>query len=583
MAMGGFALLAAGCADSKAEDPEALACSSYVTKSADERRVAVEAAAADIGIDLSRGAESTAAELDHARALVDDGCREAPIRQIGEAMVEAGLEEQDLTEDRPARDVAEPPVAEFSPSRFYRWSVRSESNATAEIKLEIGDLITPGEPLPASFEGARGACDVNDQRDALIPMRMSVENTTSGFDLAARVTLRLQQAGPPVERGAGLEAATSFSSGPACEALTTGSINDGAGVRFDAIVPSATRSQDWLLVVHGFRSPAYPEGDDDALKQWFGVLTAHDGTSTMRTQCFEAPARRYAFTGGFVALGGAMSPAFPVSDAFDVKRDPSSDRNPTRCAGASQSTVAQSCPRVQMFYAVGSGNKSKAENDRVDEVTEILRDEILQPERATATGQDLFAAEAVDYPAVSVVSPTGIGAALRFPGAYHRSVVAGKDWLRDRLAEFIASCGTTKVILSGYSQGAQVVGDVYQELEAQDKAAPVFGVVLFGDPYFNPFPAGRGSSLGKWRHDEGNPDDLGDPGTHGALGRRPDYEAERVRSYCHGTDPVCQAGSRSSNPARLLQNHLNYAEIGEAGDAGRWLSTELRAAGVTSP
>ena len=485
-----------------------------------------------------------------------------------------------------AQTAAEPTDAEFTPSRFYRWSVRSQTDATAEVKLELGDLVAPDVPLPPSFERAKSACTVNDQRDALIPMRTSVENTTSGFDLTARVTLRLQQAGAQLDRAVSVEAARSFSSGASCKALTTGSINDTAGVRFDAIVPSSTRSQDWLLVIRGFRSPAYPDGDDDALKQWFGVLTAHDGTSTMRTECFEAPAKRYAFTGGFVALGGALSPAVPLSDAFDVKRGPKSERSPPRCGGASQSTVAASCPQVQMFYAVGSGNKSKAENDQVDEVTEILRDEILRPERAVAA-DELFAAESVDYPAVSVISPTGIGAGLRFPGAYHKSVIAGKDWLRDRLAEFMASCETTKIILSGYSQGAQVVGDIYQELEAQDDADPVFGVVLFGDPYFNPFPDGRGSSQGKWRHDEGDPDDLGDPGTNGALGRRPVYSdfPDRVRSYCHRTDPVCQAGKRSSNPipTRAFQNHLNYAEIGEAGDAGRWLSTELRGAGVTPP
>ena len=101
-------------------------------------------------------------------------------------------------------------------------------------------------------------------------------------------------------------------------------------------------------------------------------------------------------------------------------------------------------------------------------------------------------------------------------------------------------------------------------------------VVLFGDPYFNPNPNGRGSSMGALRHDEGVPGNLADRGTGGALGRRPEYSVypERVRSYCHAKDPVCQSGRRQLNP---LQDHLNYATTSEATDAARWVSTQIRA------
>ena len=242
--------------------------------------------------------------------------------------------------------------------------------------------------------------------------------------------------------------------------------------------------------------------------------------------------------------------------------------------------AAEYCPKVQMFQAVGSGNRGNAD------ITDALRDEILRPERAQNRDPDLFSPWRVDYPAVSVKSWTGLGAKLKVPGAYHKSVVKGKDWLRTRVKRKIDNCGgRTLIVLSGYSQGAQVVGDVYQELERNGKARHIFGVVLFGDPYFNPYPGGRGSSMGKWRHNEGVPGKLSKQGTGGALGRRPTYKASsnRVRSYCHKTDPVCQAGTRSSNPFKPFQNHENYAktgpgEPGEATDAGRWLSTELRKA-----
>jgi Cutinase/von Willebrand factor type A domain len=226
------------------------------------------------------------------------------------------------------------------------------------------------------------------------------------------------------------------------------------------------------------------------------------------------------------------------------------------------------CPKVQLFNAVGSGGKGNRD------VTDTLRDAILPAERQADADPDLFHAWRVDYPAVSVKSHTGLGAVRRTPGRYHDSVVAGKKWLREHVKQKIDHCGAkTKIVLSGFSQGAQVVGDVYQELERSGQAGYVFGVVLFGDPYFNPKKDGRGSSQGKWRH--GN--------RSGALGQRPVYGRHgraylhRVRSYCHKRDPVCQSGALS------FGDHSNYATTGhghpgEATDAGRWLSTRLRAA-----
>lgn len=228
--------------------------------------------------------------------------------------------------------------------------------------------------------------------------------------------------------------------------------------------------------------------------------------------------------------------------------------------------AATYCPKVQMFNAVGSGNRGEPD------VTDAVRDEVLRPEREADTDPDLFFPWRVDYPAVSVKSLTGLRAATSASGPYHRSVVAGKDWLRKHLKSTVADCdGRTLIILSGYSQGAQVVGDVYQELERAGSADSIFAVVLFGDPYFNPSPDGMGSSQGKWRHS---------PRTSGALGRRPGYGRyrQRVVSYCHKRDPVCQNES-----SLTFSDHFNYAETGpgapgEATDAGRWLSTRVRSA-----
>jgi Cutinase len=80
-------------------------------------------------------------------------------------------------------------------------------------------------------------------------------------------------------------------------------------------------------------------------------------------------------------------------------------------------------------------------------------------------------------------------------------------------------------LLVGYSQGAQVTGDVVQKLSA-DLLSHVLGVALFGDPYFN---------TRDYRVDRGNHQHL-----DGLLGTRPIFTGVSVLSYCHKYDPICQ-------------------------------------------
>lgn len=74
------------------------------------------------------------------------------------------------------------------------------------------------------------------------------------------------------------------------------------------------------------------------------------------------------------------------------------------------------------------------------------------------------------YPAVGlwgsvreVINLIGAGLGVGPLGAYHASVVAGENWLRTEIQNQVNTCGgRTNLILIGYSQGAQVTGDVYQ-------------------------------------------------------------------------------------------------------------------------
>jgi hypothetical protein len=125
--------------------------------------------------------------------------------------------------------------------------------------------------------------------------------------------------------------------------------------------------------------------------------------------------------------------------------------------------------------------------------------------------------------------------------------VDGERWLRDFIPRELRACPAIKLVLVGYSQGAQVTGDVYQRDVSRAEKRSIDAVWLFGDPYFNARDAAA---------DRGNYDHQ----RSGALGKRRNFGGDqRVRSVCHHHDPVCQANGQAA--AFLLwrfKQHENY-------------------------
>jgi hypothetical protein len=159
------------------------------------------------------------------------------------------------------------------------------------------------------------------------------------------------------------------------------------------------------------------------------------------------------------------------------------------------------------------------------------------------------------------------GAKLKVPGAYFNSVNSGKVWLTDAISRLRTQCSEAKLILTGYSQGAQVTGDVVQQYA---KLPPnVAAVVLFGDPYFN----GRDSAV-----DRGNPRYR--TGVNGGLGKRPTFKVGHVLSYCHSNDPVCQ---NTANPIAAFIWHNNYDKLLEPAEAAKTIVKWLKPTGPRHP
>jgi Cutinase/PKD domain len=222
------------------------------------------------------------------------------------------------------------------------------------------------------------------------------------------------------------------------------------------------------------------------------------------------------------------------------------------------------CAPVTFLASRGSGQTSPAQDTTTAGVGQPLYDFINNFNALQAVSMGSSSANTLwanPYKAVSVSGVTGFPNAVSSGvgwGWYKNSVAGGQTALTKQLnAVLSSSCaGITKIILAGFSQGAQVTANVYQSLTAAQQA-DITGVALFGDPLFNPQ----------------SPGDMGDfnPQRQGVLA----HPKSRVRaafpdngevlSFCRADDAICQ-GFVSFSPFGVagLGGHSDYNEEGDA-------------------
>ncbi|WP_181065751.1 cutinase family protein [Rathayibacter sp. AY1C1] len=252
---------------------------------------------------------------------------------------------------------------------------------------------------------------------------------------------------------------------------------------------------------------------------------------------------------------------------------------------AAASAVDAGCATVDAVFARGSG-QTVAESGRE---AERFRAEIQR--RVDSVSYYELGTEEIEgdqYPAVPVGGSHPInsgGAFITSGGAltYGNSVNEGVDELTKYIRARIALCGDeTLFILGGYSQGAQVVGETYNERLTDAERDHVVFNALFGDPKLY-LPEGES----EWHRDEGAwvpeyvapfcdgerekstwrrtvPDCNTD---NGSLGARVPYVpaswSTSTGLWCNDDDFVC--GS-SKNPF-TVSGHV-YSDVGGAIDDG---------------
>lgn len=198
------------------------------------------------------------------------------------------------------------------------------------------------------------------------------------------------------------------------------------------------------------------------------------------------------------------------------------------------------CPSVLVIDSRGSGAPKGMISPPGQEFARELR---LQPWAGFLSGVSIMSI-ANPYPAVGGLAEILKAKAKAPLNKYNRSVSKGEKWLRRELADMNQLCGGTKMYLVGYSQGAQVTGNVYQNGDFENIA----GVLLFGDTLFNP--------------NDSSAHNYGFTVLSGGLGKRQPFNDPKVQSYCHVGDPAC-FWSADNLKTNFFRMHNNYASLGE--------------------
>lgn len=230
------------------------------------------------------------------------------------------------------------------------------------------------------------------------------------------------------------------------------------------------------------------------------------------------------------------------------------------------------CPKIGVIGSRGSGeNLSSSEWD----------DGLGPPPQAFALalgklvrGVEYTSNAPPGYPAVTAHT------VVTNKHAYINSVQDGEAQLLRMLVAERVKCSSTKLILVGYSQGAELTGDAYLvAIHRKDVFDRIAGVVLFGDPLYNHSDAAdmqtalqKKTQSGLTRN--GALAEVVAPWHIAPAHSFPGSTVGRVLSYCLIDDYVCQGVG--GNP--FSHQHSHYPQSGDPQDAAQWFAKRVVAA-----
>lgn len=239
------------------------------------------------------------------------GCGED---QSGDAQPVA-VEPPPATETEPIRGQV------FEPKATYIAEAEAEDGATERIELEIGDVITT-EAVPDGFPDPALACTVDPDRDAVIPARATVTNTTEGF--AVDTTTAIAVKWPELEIS--IEGAAEYSDGPSCREPAIGD-NAMLRVSWRAVPSGGSNTMRFFFVIHDYYGPRHPEG-----KTWaVGASTVYftdvrsDSSGMWERTCISGPGINdgsFTFDGSDARVAASERLDVPLRDIANSKPEP---------------------------------------------------------------------------------------------------------------------------------------------------------------------------------------------------------------------------------------------------------------------
>ncbi|KAL9941075.1 hypothetical protein V8E36_000563 [Tilletia maclaganii] len=148
--------------------------------------------------------------------------------------------------------------------------------------------------------------------------------------------------------------------------------------------------------------------------------------------------------------------------------------------------------------------------------------------------------------------PNGIALDTVYPADWSNRVQQGADWITQQVEATLPQCPNTKVVLTGWSQGAVVAHLAAEELAKRGHQANIKAVYLVGDPYHMPGRPGNvdeNGNKGSTFFEKGKMVD-GDPTVVDVLARK-----GAVRDVCYTGDFACTRG-----PSKDPGAHGKYGE-----------------------
>ena len=255
----------------------------------------------------------------------------------------------DGTSDSPATnpEITTTPVSavtarSFTPTQKHTWRLAPDSrtapttdtgqrlyDARVRVEFALGRATSVAKAdLPAAFAGPLAACEIDAERDAIVPLQTTLRND-GPIALATNLALRVAdlRANPNGGDPLPIEAATVFASeGPSCQSLSDGQTST---LTYPGLMPDQSERQPYVLVLHNFFSPSYDStGNRYGLRHLVGLIAGlgvgvagNDAGNSIildSTECYRGTSHQGVDGPGLPTNFNSVSPGFALADGdFD--------------------------------------------------------------------------------------------------------------------------------------------------------------------------------------------------------------------------------------------------------------------------